>query len=585
MADKQRGKFNKQQGETENEDDETEKSYQKARKEALLQNSQHRDSGYQVAGKGYDVSVSVDKKNAYKELESLQRSAIANYQTWAAETLKYNALENDAAAKNLKQYNDTYTMTMLMGVIAPLERGCDLGSVLQCMVSYNIIRTLNPNLDMDSSRMYYNFRNTIAPMVADLTQSHPIAGRFLGNTLLKGVDRTLSSAGGAKFASTIDAHEKVHDIDSMYLTPRQVAALKVNFMEQYYTDLRSTSDPYERKNFTDEYCKSLKHLEAICHNGGYDMSVVAAEERYLVSLKMEANPKYAMMFKETSDVFGARVDKDAVKESGRWYGQFITSDNHEWFGTEDIASNGAFHVRYPMDKETMDKDLFEHARKFNEMRAYVSGPMFTGEDGKIDANRKKLLAEIDKHEDEYLERMKVMALNDGLGDLDMKKEYRRVKTSVTDENNHRFDASSRYSEDFVEELDLVLRTDVIKRMGYDVSAMRANTRRRFDYDSEEYVRMAKDLTEYGNAKGLSFKGPDDLLNNMQLHYFEDLSAADQYELLAHTVTNIDQGYADHKSNREGLKRMENGGRLSALADLDFGDSEASAEDTFDTSLT
>ena len=591
MADKQRGKFNKQQGASDTEDEVSEQSHQKARKEALLQAS--RDSGYKVAGNGYDTRVGVDKRNAYKELESLQRSAIAQYSKWANEELKYNALDSDGAAKNLKQYNDTYTMTMLMGVIAPLERGIDLGSILQCMMSYNIVRTLNPNMDMDSSRMYYNFRNTIAPMVADLSLDHPVLGKLLGNTVLKSVDRTLSAAGGAKLAQTIDAHEKVHDIDSMYLTPRQVAALKVNFMEQYYSDLRSTNDEYRRKEFTDQYTKAMKHLEAISKNGGYDMSVVAAEERYLVSLKMEQNPKYATMFAETWDTFGVQLDRKAIDETQRWSGQFIRTDEHEWYGGSDLTTNGAFHVRMPMklgnfEENGDDNDkglrgqLLQRARSFDEMRAYVSSPMFTGGD----KDRKQLLDEIEKNEKEYLKRAEVIVKTDGIKDSDGKlvsvdKEYAAaLKISRA---SKQFES---YAEDFAEEFDSVVLAKVVTKMGYDPNAMRNNARRKFDPSSEEYIRMQTALEKYGNDRHKKDKSyPTDaetLLNNIQSHYFEDLSPADQYKVLAHTVANVEQGYHEHQSNRDGYSSLHSN-RLLELSDLTFDETTPETESSFGVS--
>lgn len=595
MPSKQQGKFNKQQGSFDIEDDSVKESHQKFRKEALLQAS--RDSGYTIAGNGYNVNVKIDRKNAYKELESLQKSAIAQYSKWANEDIKYSALDSDSASKNLKQYNDTYTMAMLMGAISPLERGVDLGSVLQCMISYNIIRTLNPNMDMDSSRMYYNFRNTIAPMIADLSIDHPIAGKLLSNTILKSVDRTLSTAGGARFATTIDAHEKVHDIDSMYLTPRQVAALKINFMEQYYSDLRSTNDDYRRRDFTDKYSKAMKHLETICKNGGYDMSVVAAEERYLVGLKMEQNPKYVTMFAETWDVFGVKMDQNAVNETKRWSGQFIRTDEHEWFGDKNITTNGAFHVRMPMvlgtfedtgDKKDKDKSLrsqlLQHANSFDEMRAYVDSPMFTGSD----EDRDLLLDEIKKNEKEYLKRVEVIIQTDGITDhgkpISVDQEYANAL-----EKSRESERFNNYSEDFAEELDSVVLDKVATRMGYNSKAMRDNTRHKFDISSDEYVRMLSGLTQYSvnmRKKDPSYpEDPDVILHNIQNHYFEDLSPAEQYNILAHTVTNVEQGYHEHQSNRNGYSSAH-ANRLLELSELTFDDrtpeSESSkSESSFD----
>ena len=96
MADKKRGKFNNQQGSGTNED-ETSYGYQQSRKQALANNAGYdpltaRDAGHKLLGNGYNIGQKSDKKSAYRELESLQRSAIADYASWAKETVKYDNL-------------------------------------------------------------------------------------------------------------------------------------------------------------------------------------------------------------------------------------------------------------------------------------------------------------------------------------------------------------------------------------------------------------------------------------------------------------------------------------------------------------
>lgn len=558
MADKKRGKFNNQQGSGTNED-ETSYGYQQSRKQALANNAGYdpltaRDAGHKLLGNGYNIRQKSDKKSAYRELESLQRSAIADYASWAKETVKYDNLNSENAATNLKQYNDTYTMSMLMGVIAPLENGCSISSVLQCLMSYNVVRIMNPDLDMDSSRMFYNFKNTVAPMVSDLKSDHPILGRLL-SPITSNIDGALSEAGGAKLATTIDSHEKVHDIDSMYLTPRQVAALKLNFMEQYYSDLRSTNDEYVRKECTANYNKAMKHLNAICSNGGYDMSVVASEERYLVSLKIQENPNYMTMFSETFDVFGVKIDMNDVAKSQRWTGKFISTDEHDWYGTSDLATNGAFHVRMPMSAESMKKDMLSHAGSFNTMRQYVNSDLFIG--GKDD--KKALLEEIDRNENQYLERMKFIAKTDRISFPDkIERVYERqqaiaIKEAATNSNEYGVDLT------YIDEMQSVTLATVAKKMGYDPDAMRDNERHVFDTESAEYKKMMVGITNYvrdGQANGTipASMTAERALENIQLNYFDNLDAADQYDILAHVVTNVEQGYKEHQSDRNNVKK-------------------------------
>lgn len=543
MAEKNRGKISRPESSGE--------GYQQARREKLAENAT-RDAGYTLSGNGYNIHQKTDRNSAYNELESLQRSAIADYKKWSREELKYDELDSANAAANLKQYNDTYTMSMLMGVIAPLENGCDLSSVMQCLMSYNVIKMMNPDLDMDSSRMFYNFKNTVAPMIADMKTDHPILGKLF-SPVTSEIDKTLSEAAGAKFATTIDAHEKVHDIDSMYLTPRQVAALKLNFMEQYYGDLRKTDDKYTRMEHTSEYNKAMKHLNAICANGGYDMSVVATEERYLVGLKIQENPDYMTMFAETTDVFGVKLDTARINETHRFGGQFISTDEHTYYGGTDIATNGAFHVRMSMSREELQKDMQSHAASFHTMRQYTESPMFTGDE---DA-REDLLREISEKERQYVERMAFVARTDNL-DIQADKCYEKASASVlshagNDRNLYGVDAA------YIDEMQNVTLNNVAKRMGYDPNAMRNNPRRSFDTESAEYRKMMAGLAKYvedgkNNGTLSASLTPETALENIQLDYFENLSPEKQYSILAHVVTNVEQGYKEHESDRNNIRK-------------------------------
>lgn len=555
MADKRQGKFNKQPGHDSDESKNNNYSSQKARRDKLANNAgRRRDAGYKLSGDGYNIRQKSDYKSAQRELESLQRSAIADYSKWAEETVRYDGLDEEYTATNLKQYNDVYTMSMLMGVIRPLENGCDIGSVLQCLMSYNVARIMNPNLDMDSSRMFYNFKNTVAPMVADLKSDHPVLGKLL-SPALSGVSNTLSEAGGAKMATTIDAHEKVHDIDSMYLTPRQVAALKLNFMEQYYIDLRSTSDAYKRKEFTADYNKAMKHLNAICSNGGYDMSVVASEERYLVGLKIQDNPNYMTMFSETFDVFGVKIDTGAVEDSQRWTGQFISTDEHTWYGGHDLTTNGAFHVRMPMSSDDMQRDMKSHAVSFNTMRQYVESPLFTGNSD----TKKALLKEIERNENQYLERMKFIAKTDNVQLPDkVDRTYARALSIAASESEN---VENEYGVDltYIDEMQSVTLAKVARNMGYNPDAMRNNDRHVFDTDSTEYKKMMTGISRYVEDCKKNGTVSDDMtadraLENIQLNYFDNLDASDQYDLLAHVITNVEQGYKEHQSDRNNVKK-------------------------------
>ncbi len=540
-------------------------SHQKARRDALQnlaeQKPMQKDALYDVQGKGFNIHSKNDMERAYDELASLQRSAIADYSKWAKKEVRYDGLDAETAARNLKQYNDTYTMSMLMGVLSPLERGCSITSVMQCMFSYNIVRVMNPNMDMDTSRFFYNAKNTLAPLIDDLRTDHPVIGRFASALVLNKIPDAFNEFGGASMASTIDLHEKTNDIDSMYFTPRQVAALKLNFMEQYYADLRTTTNPYVQQGYTANYNKAMQHLNAICTHSGYDMSIVGVEEKYLVSLKIKENPNYMTMFTETSDVFGAKVDIDKAMNEGRWLGEFITADEHPVYGDKDLATNGVFHVRKPWTKETMAEDMSFKIKSFEAMREYVHSGACVGDKAALEK-------QIDEHEQQYLTRMSYMAKTDNVfykpkskdktGESktedesqysqfkDVKSLYANVKAQMTDLNDEHKDLMSTY----FTEVDSVLLSKVADRMGYDVKAMRDNDRHAFDPSSEEYMRMLAGVERYARDQGKNIPA-DKALYNMQVNYFSDCTPEDQYMILAHAVTNVRQGYREHGTDRYG----------------------------------
>ena len=116
------------------------------------------------------------------------------------------------------------------------------------------------------------------------------------------------------------------------------------------------------------------------------------------------------MFSETFDVFGIKINTNKTEQSQRWTGEFISTDEHDWYGSSDLATNGAFHVRMPMSAESMKKDMLSHAGSFNTMRQYVNSDLFIGDKD----DKKALLEEIDRNENQYLERMKFIAKTDGI---------------------------------------------------------------------------------------------------------------------------------------------------------------------------
>ena len=112
---------------------------------------------------------------------------------------------------------------------------------------------------------------------------------------------------------------------------------------------------------------------------------------------------------------------------------------------------------------------------------------------------------------------------------------------------------------YLDEMQNVTLNNVAKNMGYDPKAMRNNPRRAFDTESAEYKKMMLGLEKYVDAGKKNHTLSSDMtaqraLENIQLNYFKNLSTDKQYEILAHVMTNVEQGYKEHQSDRNNIKK-------------------------------
>lgn len=283
-----------------------------------------------------------------------------HYQEWGRQEVKYTSTSSKEQVKRLQARNDAYTMTMLMNCVGPLRQGISVGSLMQVWISYQTICTFNENMDMDVSRLCSNMRQDLERMKGSFESRGPGA-KFVFGKVTNWLDGYLASVAGSKLSESVEFSMRQGTLDEMVMTPKQLAALKVSFMEQYYFDMRNPEN--SKTQISTWYNNAILHLENIATNSGFDMSVVAAEERHIVGLKIKQNPDYANLFNETAGAYGAQPMLD---DDGKWSDKFVTADEHA-YTVGGKPRKGAFTVRMPEDLTVQDgyplaalKDMSEH---------------------------------------------------------------------------------------------------------------------------------------------------------------------------------------------------------------------------------
>lgn len=283
------------------------------------------------------------KEQALRELSNLQNELMTDYKNWAREHVKYSEFDGKSSMSRLRETNDDFTLQLLTNCIS-FQDGITFGALLSTVFTYNVAKISNPSFEQDISRLMLNMRDTMVP---ELTKRGGLAKGF-ATSLDKYLVNHSTDLMHNQIAKAIDNNS----LDDMVMTPRQLAALKVNFMEQYYVDLHSltqkeisdTSLTSKYSQLQQQYNTAIKHINAIANNSGFDMSVVAEEERYIVGLNMMENPRYAAMFDETSGVSGVVPQ---LASDGTWTGTFITRDGHDYNISDSNPGQGSFTVRMP----------------------------------------------------------------------------------------------------------------------------------------------------------------------------------------------------------------------------------------------
>ena len=520
-----------------------------------------------------NLNKASERKHAYKELQMLQTRCLSDYKTWAKEYVKY---QDFGKGKNvdvkLKQCNDQYTLSMFMSVLGPLREGISLETIFTSYMTYNIAKMTNPNMDEDMSRLFMNFRSSL---VDAASKSSGVSGMLL-NKLVKHTDERLLSTSADLMNNNIAANLNNHTLDSMAMSPRQLAVLKLNFMEQFYVDSRSIGDLSKIENrdkyfeLKHDYDAAIRHIEAIANNSGYSMDVVSVEERYFVGLKLAQNPDYANIFNETKSVINIRPEYD---EDGAWSGRFITADGHAF--TTGGSKVGTFTVRRPynLDKNpTLGEDDNSHKDGYYgylDRCTSESALLFASAQSYVDSE----YCELSKSEKNYLKagirdaagrfrsQLASQMRDDGLFDGSKKKIEKYLSEN--------FDAAIASPEDkknlpqfkhFHENVEYIVEKEILNTQRDELIAMVRNG----GYPGKHIFPNAEDRNAIMNAqvradisddiakRFLQYKAdkrskiqgiddkrmPDEVLRDTVNNYIDGMSSEERLNLMLHTCSNM-----------------------------------------------
>lgn len=571
----------------------------------LRPESERNVSAYDV--KGVNLNDEKAKKKAIEEMLEAQDAYCLQMSDLMNQDLNYKTLGGESKeakqelSQRLKAYNDAYTMTMLSSCYTPLSYGVSAGSLLATSFNRKAIEAANPDMKMDSSRFWANMSQQMLPVLEKNKVLKPFT-----NTIRKYADEKSRDDANTAIAEKL----RENDFDSLVMTPRQVAILKVNFMEQYYVDMRS-QDPSSKDYVSDmnklreTYDKSMKHLQAVSENSGFDMSVVAAEERYFVGLKMQSNPEahYENIFDETYSVYGAapnvKVNADVGTDySVEWDGDFVTADEHS-FTAEYGDHNGSFTVREPIVTYDQKKNFEEGLKRQGEQYASMLNYLDSDDcpcDKKVKSEAKRILEA--KYED-YKSRAARVTMDDW--GYDQKAADKYIKGTFGAAANNAIDCE-HINDDFKEELNRVVEKQAFRSQGIDIFAEKvvsgqvvANGRDRILNEYKD--KSKKYYTHRGETDNRSLeKFSNDVVNN----WIESLDAHELVSLMSHTGTNMEQSYQlrgstsrvkDISSSEElgnmaldkGNSRGEHGkGGLKSEREIpDISTNEPSSEDQYD----
>lgn len=478
-----------------------------------------------------NMSNKYDKDAALRELALLQSNAIVDYKTWAKERVKYTELSSEKSKQALKECNDAYTISILSNCIAPFSQGVTLGSVMSSWFTYKSAQMLNPQFNQDVSRMMLNMRDSMVPLLAQNAKqtANPVAKMFY-NGLLEELDTNVVESSTHLLHNDVVRNLENNTLDDMVMTPRQVAAIKLNFMEQFYVDARQynieTKDGKDKLvKLQKDYDTALQHLNIIANNGGFDMSVVAAEERALVGLKLEENPSYANVFGMTSTMFGVQPYKR--DDSDLWAGDFTTLDNHPYYTCSD-SKKGAFDVRLPLQQSKYEQNLYNEGLLAGNM-LYV----LNSENCPIPEElRKEIGSKLKTRIKEY----SVLAQDALMDDYGLSKsEARQVFRKSFGIGYKSYDESLDNNHFLIDEMNRIIEKECVDSLHVKYE----------DAFSPDRKTMFANLVRVAQCEGYNDVTIDNVMPRLRENYISSMSSDELYNLLWHATNNM---YQNHKTN-------------------------------------
>lgn len=480
------------------------------------------------------VKSDYEMESIYRELAYNQTNILADYKTWAKEEVHYSNLDKPKSAQKLKNCNDAYTLSMWMSCLAPIQENVSFSSICTSWLSFRVMDWFNPSFQADSSRMLANLRNELSPQISAFCDAHPSFKKSVA-----AFDDMLAEKSADLMQGEIARSLKVNGLDSMVMTPRQVAALKLNFTEQYYVDMRqydpSKEDDLNALNkLSEDYEKALMHLNVISHNGGFDMSVVAAEERFLVGLKIMENPEYANIFDETADVYGARPDCEGKGDFVTWAGDFYTADGHKY--TTGGNQYGAFTVRPVTNVENKADELKRRAEQYAAMMHYIDSDTCPVSD-----ERKKFVKEeIKKSMEDYKNSVCGMLSDDGVKESKIESLWESQFDDTYKNSLEDYSLGLDFAnKSFEDEVNHIIDKHCIQSIGIDY--VTDNTGDSAERNTMLQKLYQKSVDRYGSEK----RDGETILKDMRLNYIESMSAVDVSRLMLHAATNMEQGMVAH----------------------------------------
>lgn len=521
-----------------------------------------------------DANSKMQMGQALSELQTLQDGLMTDYRTWAKEHVKYSDFGSAQARAALKESNDAFTMQMLTNCLTSFNDGVTFEALLSTVFTYKITKVMNPQFEQDVARMYLNMRDSLLPMMERSYEHSGLASRIAGAVPMAVVhqfDKKCLTQGSV----TMTAHQikdavDTNSLDDMVMTPRQLAALKVNFMEQYYVDMRACD--LTDKSMTSDYAKcrqdyntAIEHINAIAENSGFDMAVVAEEERYLVGLKMMSNPSYGAIFNETSPMGGVVPQYDT---DGTWNGMFETRDGHPYnVGSGDKMRLGSFTVREPIlhgydgkdfddkAKESFKEMIFKSAEGYSDMVRFIDNrDDFSPDTVK---NVKKYLSD---YRNSYQAKMVALLRDDiGMSAKDAKAFFNDCFNDVVIRRNKAI-SDGIMPERKIDTLDRELWYAVDKELcsgagirfpdmdadsGLDDMKRLKRRNVRLELFGEEILKRNRDVNGPGDTRSAG-----KILFDMRDEYLKTMTDSDIARLLIHAEHNVEQGFKYDRYSRD-----------------------------------